>query len=258
MSLRSVFAAALLVAVLLCSAPARAEDYGDLTGQFIFTGEVPTPKKLTVTKDFACCGPHQSVIVDESLVVGPDKGLANVFIWLRKGDEVEGKIHESYLGDDLPKTVKLANEKCIFQPHAVALWAGHQALRVPNVDACAHNANINTLQNDPKNVLIPPGQSIDLKFEDGERLPIAVACTIHPWMQSWVKINDSPYIAITGKDGKFTIKNLPVGEYEFQVWHEKSGYLEANDWRRGRFDFDVKAGTNDLGVIKVTPSVLED
>ena len=37
---------------------------------------------------------------------------------------------------------------------------------------------------------------------------------------------DHPYAAVTDKEGKFTIPNLPVGEHEFRVWHERSGYLD--------------------------------
>ena len=32
-----------------------------------------------------------------------------------------------------------------------------------------------------------------------------------------------PYFSISGKDGTFTLKNLPPGDYVIEAWHEKYG-----------------------------------
>jgi hypothetical protein len=58
-------------------------------------------------------------------------------------------------------------------------------------------------------------------------------------------------------DGKFRIPKLPVGGLEFQAWHERVGYLDAPDWPKGRFTMTIKPGTNDLGTIKLAPSMFE-
>ena len=83
-------------------------------------------------------------------------------------------------------------------------------------------------------------------------------------MNARVLIKDSPYMAVTDKDGKFAIKNLPVGEHTFQVWQEASGYVSSvsidgkkTKWSKGRFDFTVQDGDNDMGVIKVGPSLFK-
>ena len=33
-------------------------------------------------------------------------------------------------------------------------------------------------------------------------------------------------MAVTDKDGKFELKNLPAGEWTIRVWHEKPGYIK--------------------------------
>jgi hypothetical protein len=47
-------------------------------------------------------------------------------------------------------------------------------------------------------------------------------CDVHPWMFAWVTVVDNPYFAITGKDGKFTIKNVPPGKYTISALHYKA------------------------------------
>jgi hypothetical protein len=48
-------------------------------------------------------------------------------------------------------------------------------------------------------------------------------CDVHPWMFAWVTIEDSPYFALSGKDGSFTIKNVPPGKYTITASHRKLG-----------------------------------
>jgi hypothetical protein len=42
-------------------------------------------------------------------------------------------------------------------------------------------------------------------------------------MFAWVTVIDSPYFAISDKDGKFTIKNVPPGKYTVEAAHRKLG-----------------------------------
>ena len=52
---------------------------------------------------------------------------------------------------------------------------------------------------------------------------------------------DHPFGAVTDKDGNFKIENLPPGDYQFKVWHEKAdggkgGFLES------KYKVSVKGG----------------
>ena len=44
-----------------------------------------------------------------------------------------------------------------------------------------------------------------------------VKCDVHPWMNAYVAVMTHPYFAVTGKDGKFSIPNLPDGTYEIEA-----------------------------------------
>jgi hypothetical protein len=90
------------------------------------------------------------------------------------------------------------------------------------------------------------------------RRPVKLECDIHAWMSAYLLVRDNPYFAVTDKDGKFSIKNLPVGEHTFIAWHP-TGYLvdvtvdgKATKWQigersKGRVKVAIKAGANSLG-----------
>lgn len=63
---------------------------------------------------------------------------------------------------------------------------------------------------------------------------VDVYCNIHPEMIAKVKVLDNAYYTITGKDGSFTIDNVPPGEYPIVAW------LPSGDEARGTVV--VKAG----------------
>ena len=46
-------------------------------------------------------------------------------------------------------------------------------------------------------------------------------CNVHPEMEAFIVALDTPYFALTDKDGNFEIKDVPPGEYTMKVWHEK-------------------------------------
>jgi len=48
-----------------------------------------------------------------------------------------------------------------------------------------------------------------------------------PWMDAWCGVFDHPYFAVTSKDGVWSIKDLPPGDYTIEAWHEVYGTKEA-------------------------------
>lgn len=243
-----------LVAVILLGASdvARAaDDWADLTGRFVFDGPPPVAPKLVVNKDTEVCGKHP--LVDESLVVGPDGGIANVIVYVRSA---KVKTHPD-LAKFEPEVV-LDNKNCRFEPHVLPVQLG-QTLILRNSDPVGHNSNVQPLGDQGVNPLIAAGTDAKHKFNKKQLLPVPVSCNIHNWMKAYVLPRDNPYTAVSDEKGNFTIKNLPVGEkLEFQVWQEKAGYLEAKpEWKKGRFEMTLKKGDNNLGDIKVKPALFQ-
>src|SRR5205814_6500635 len=62
---------------------------------------------------------------------------------------------------------------------------------------------------------------LTLTFDKPENF-LKFKCDVHPWMFAWVTVVDHPYFAITDKEGKFTIKNVPAGKYTVTALHRKA------------------------------------
>jgi len=226
-----------------------AQDGATLKGKFIFEGDPPAPKAIDCKKDPVCC---QNKIFDESLVVGKNKELANVVVWVRtKGLKVPAELAAAHKQPAL-----LDNKGCRFQPRIVGLVKG-QKLKIGNSDQTGHNSNVTGQGFNP---IIPVNSSAE--FEPKLLTPIVpnqVTCNIHPWMTGWVFVRPDPFFAVSAADGTFEISGLPADkELEFQAWQEKTGFVEAvklngkaAKWAKGRFTQKLKAGVNDLGEIKV-------
>jgi hypothetical protein len=225
--------------------------WGSLTGRFVYDGTAPTPTALNITKDEDFCGQHN--LVDESLVVGEDGGVANVVVYVRTKDvaihpDLEAAVEEKVVFD---------NKNCRFEPHVLPIWFDRQALVIHNSDPVGHNTNLQPTADVGTNKLLPADGEAEYTFSRSQNLPVPVSCNIHPWMFGYIIPRENPYVAVSAADGTFTLEKLPAGELEFVAWQEKAGYLEPGDWKRGRFTVNIGPETTDLGEIKLAPSLFE-
>lgn len=249
--------AALAVALaMLSSGAASAADWGSIKGKFVFKGDVKV-EPITPTKDPEVCGQHK--LVDETITLGEGGALRDVFVYLYVAPRKTVEIHPDYKPGE-PKV--LVNKGCRFEPHALALWTAEE-LEVRNDDPIGHNTNLNFAVNADFNQLVASGSPLKKKFDKSEGVPAPVTCNIHPWMTGSVLVRDNPYAVVSGEDGSFEIKNLPAGEQQIVLWHQKPGYLrdlkvgKLKADRKGTLKVTVPAGeTLDLGTIEVTPDVL--
>jgi len=253
--------AAVFAVALVCSSSATiAAEWGSLKGKFVYDGKHES-ESLVVTKDPEFCGKHE--LKDETIVLGENNELQNayVFLYVAPGKKVD--IHPDYTKEEAKPRV-LDNKGCRFEPHAMALWTEHP-LEIRNSDqGIGHNTNASALRaNRAFNDSVSNSDPLVKKFTKSEPLPSPVACSIHPWMKATILIRENPYMAVSGEDGSFEIKNVPAGKHEFVFWHEGGGYmrnLKAGDGKTGRkgdLKVTIAPGkTVDLGEIKVAPETL--
>jgi hypothetical protein len=240
------------------AAPASAAEWGSLKGRFLVDGTPTKPTDLLVNKDQFCIDHKPS---NDSLVVGKDNTLANVAVFLRPQLGKKVDIHPDYEAK-FKEPVVLDNHFCTFKPHIVLARVG-QKIVVKNSDPppVGHNTNIELFS---FNQTVPSNDKVELKDTTAYPLPRPIACGIHPWMKGHLLSQEHPYMATSGEDGTFEIKNIPAGTPEFQFWHELPGNLKNTKFKggvtdaRGRAKLKIEAGkTLDLGDIKISASVLK-
>jgi len=235
----------------LAASVVHADEWGTIKGKFVFKGDAPAAVELKADKDVEVCGKEK--LFAEELVVGADKGIRNVVVFVRdKGVKVNPEVERATKS----APVEIDNKGCRFEPHVVFVQTGQQLL-IKNSDTVGHNSNVTPLKNPPSNSLIPAGGSTPITFSVEEPLPAGVTCNIHPWMKAWVVVRANPYAAVTKADGSFEIVGVPVGDTELQLWHEKTGNLaevataKGKADKKGRLKVKVEAAGTDLGEISV-------
>ena len=210
----------LLIALGLLSTLPMA-NAGDITGVINLTGTPPAERELTPIKDDSICSTLYSGALPTThfYVVGANGGLGDVVVTL-KG--VTGKS----TGASADPAV-LDQKGCVYQPTILVVQTG-QKITVKNSDPCVHNVHTKPTVNPESNQVQMPGAA-DLTFTFDQPEPfVKFQCDVHPWMFAWVTVVDSPYYALSDKDGKFTIKNVPPGKYTLQVAHRKLGTQTAD------------------------------
>lgn len=241
----------MLVAVFAAST-ASAANWGTITGKITVKGDLPEAvlrfKKGQAAKDPEVCSATD--VYDNTLLIDKDtNGVANCFVYLYKTPD---EINDT---DFDPKaTVYFDQEKCFFKPHAMIVRAG-QTVEVLNSDPVAHNTRTSgvVLQ---ENILVaantPKGQGVDIPTEEKERVPVKVNCDYHSKMTAYWLVVEHPYAAVTNEKGEFTIKNLPVGDHEFRVWHERCGWVER------KFEVTVTKGASKIPALEVDVDKFEE
>lgn len=191
------------------------KDGGSITGQVTFAGPVPKLEPVKISKDKDFCG---EMVPSRALRVSPEnRGVANTVVFL-EGITQGKKPH--------PRQEKalLDNVKCRFEPHVLALMQRGK-LAVKNTDPKLHNTHAYLVQAYPQkkrtvlNLALPLQDQV-IKKRIRKAGVVWIQCDAHSHMQAWLHVFAHPYFAVTDRDGRFTISNVPPGKYTIKAWHE--------------------------------------
>ena len=140
------------------------------------------------------------------------KDYSGVLLWLEAVDRAAP-------APAPPKRVQMVQRDKRFTPHVIALPLG-STVDFPNYDPIFHNAFSN-FSGQPFDVgLYPPGTNRSWVFKQPGI--VRVFCNIHPTMSAVIGVFATPWFAVTPVSGKFTITDVPPGDYQLRLFHERA------------------------------------
>lgn len=129
-------------------------------------------------------------------------------------------------GQSFPKPAQHAvmnQSHLAFAPHVVAVLQG-TTVDFRNDDPVGHNVFWPSINHNKKLAgnlgTWPQGGIKSYTYNDLGEVPLL--CNVHPEMSGYIYVVPTPYFAVTDKEGNFTIKNVPAGQYTLKTWSEQA------------------------------------
>jgi plastocyanin len=124
-------------------------------------------------------------------------------------------------GTAVPTAETMDQKQMQFVPHVLPIVAG-STVKFLNSDPTPHN--VFSPDHEKYNLgTFPQGQSKEYTFNKCTTFPCVYTqlCRIHPEMEGFIVVLPNKYFAVTDREGKFEIKDVPPGSYTVGVWHPK-------------------------------------
>jgi len=184
-------------------------DRGDVKGTVVVTGKIPAMEDLKRNSDAFCA---KKQMKDESVIAGKKGELANVVV------------HINGLPPTSPPSEKatLSQDDCMYRPRVQGVVDG-QKLEIRNGDPVLHNVHTYEGARTLFNVAQVPGTPNIEKTFTQNGVMLKFKCDVHQWMTGYVWVQNNGWFAVSDKDGKFEIKDVPVGTWDIEAWHERFG-----------------------------------
>jgi plastocyanin len=184
-------------------------DTGDVKGVITITGKLPPAEDLKRNSDPFCA---QKQMKDEQVISDGKGHLGNVLVHLN-----------GLPATPAPKNkAELTQDQCMYRPRLLGVVDG-QTLAIHNGDPVLHNVHTYEGARTLFNVAQVPGTPNIEKTFTKNGVMLKFKCDVHPWMTGYVWVQNNGYFAISDKDGAFEIKDVPVGTWEVEAWHERFG-----------------------------------
>lgn len=228
--------------------PPRAEnppaEWGTVLGRITFDGDEAPLRVVPMRARAAPPGnpagvPVPTYLVEDSLQVGENRGLANAYVYLRSKPT---RVHPAE--EKMPaRKIELAAGLLRLEPHALFARRG-DTLVMKNVGR--EPLNIKMHGNSEFNMVVPLDNNREWTLQGANSIPQPLDSNVMPWMRGWLLVRDDSYGSITNERGLFVITNLPLREpLDLQLWHERAGYLRNITSTTGQ-------KTSAVGQIKIT------
>jgi plastocyanin len=223
------------------SAPLDPATLGAVSGTIRFSGKVPAPVKIDMSQDPVCSMTGGDNFAEQYIV--HDGKLANVYLYVKSGPPAA--MSAPAPRDSVVPVIDQVG--CKYVPHVIALMRGG-SVEFRNSDGTMHNIHTLPTAEGSQPIDISQGAkgTPQTKQFNQAEVMIPVRCNNHPWMNAFINVSATPFFAVTGTDGHFSINGLPAGTYTLAAVHEKLGEktmtvtVEPKGTAKADFDFGGK------------------
>lgn len=180
-----------------------ASGFGHVEGKVLFQGQErkwpPNGRELS-----------DVIVYLKGSVIGTKDAAGNSKQAPQSPDAAEKKTTEQ-------ATAVLDQFDMTFVPHVVMMRKGG-TLELRNSDSTLHNVNGHAKVNQSFNVALSPGGKTEVSLRRPEFF--RVVCNFHSRMSAWVAVMPNSFFTRVSDDGRFTLKDVPAGNYSLAGWHE--------------------------------------
>ncbi len=260
-----------------CYQEIEVRDGGTISGTVRMTEGKPVPKgfNLITFPDPIYCGRISTGTgwrILEEFTLSSKRGLKDTVVFLR--DAVKGKPFTF-----VPPTIEARD--CRFLPF-VTVVKDRAEVRVINMDPVYHDIQgYETSEFGPRVIFNTPlpmnsMHQRNVGSESHEHLPgppmievvkmtknrriFVMQCGFHAYMESWGVAVDNPYYMVTDSEGRFSLSDVPPGDYTLIAWHpgvgtmlEKKISISANQTLQADFTFEAPKGRRSVHEITENP-----
>ncbi len=187
----------------------------DVTGKITLKGtpaNADKPIKATDPK----CKHDKPDFKTENWKTGAAGELAEVVVWIEGGTAAPAAT--------MPVIDQVG---CQYVPHVTAISKG-TTVTIQNTDVTLHNVHgvewhgkgaPTQLFNFAQIHMSGPPSAKNQKFD--KPAVIKLVCDVHPWMNAWLVVLDSPWFGVSAEDGTVKIAGVADGEYTVKAWHSQ-------------------------------------